>query len=380
MNSKLPAPSGIFEFHVRRTFLVTCLVASLACAHDSQGGTPTRGVLVSMTRITVTPTPENNPSVTWDASARESQGGEGCGLLVALDFVAAPLGGVASAVCSMASSGGGGSERAQQDPDLFVRIRAGSTTYSSPVISDRASHDLVYSLFIPREALRDDGLELGIYDLDGDDERQSMLIADVSLREHQLDGRLELRGKDLDEPSLALLRLDFDDPPRSSQHNLSMSADDGLVPVRGLELAAGMAVEIRASGRYRIGSWNDAMLGPAGYPNGGPREYNLPGQARVSPFWSRGVVAAADLERGRELITPARCRWAITPTDGKRVERTPPEGAPWPTLSFARFSVGWKSSHQPSPNLGSATRSSSWSGGSKREVRTPSRKPWLRPG
>lgn len=315
MNSKLPAPSGIFEFHVRRTFLVTCLVASLACAHDSQGGTPTRGVLVSMTRITVTPTPENNPSVTWDASARESQGGEGCGLLVALDFVAAPLGGVASAVCSMASSGGGGSERAQQDPDLFVRIRAGSTTYSSPVISDRASHDLVYSLFIPREALRDDGLELGIYDLDGDDERQSMLIADVSLREHQLDGRLELRGKDLDEPSLALLRLDFDDPPRSSQHNLSMSADDGLVPVRGLELAAGMAVEIRASGRYRIGSWNDAMLGPAGYPNGGPREYNLPGQV-FGRARHGAAVALVQRDSAAQAIVVGECVRFVTESGG----------------------------------------------------------------
>jgi hypothetical protein len=39
-----------------------------------------------------------------------------------------------------------------------------------------------------------------------------------------------------------------------------------------------MLVEIRATGSYRIGSWNDAEFGPTGYPDGGPRDFNLPGE------------------------------------------------------------------------------------------------------
>ena len=142
-----------------------------------------------MTRLTVAPTPENNPAVQWDQGKQDSRGDEGCGLLIALDFVAPGVGTVASTVCSLSASGSDGGQWKAEDPDLFVSFKIGSTTYASPVIPDRASHDLAYSVFIPREALRDADLHLAVYDLDGDDARQTTLIADHEIGRNALDGR-----------------------------------------------------------------------------------------------------------------------------------------------------------------------------------------------
>ncbi len=250
----------------------------LGCAHEKGINSPSRGVVVTMTRLTVAPTPENNPAVQWDQGRQDSRGDEGCGLLAALDFVAAGIGTAAATVCSLAASDGGGGQWKAEDPDLFVSFEVGSTSYASPVIPDRASHDLTYSLFIPREALRNSDLQLAVYDLDGDNARQATLIADHELGRSALDGRLELNGADLDEPSLKILRLQFDEPPKPQVATLTMSANDGLVAFDRLDIPAGMRVEIRATGTYRIGSWNDAKLGPGGYPGGGPKDYNLPGR------------------------------------------------------------------------------------------------------
>ncbi|NJK31266.1 MAG: hypothetical protein HC927_01985, partial [Deltaproteobacteria bacterium] len=160
--------------------LVAVPLTLLGCAHRTTT-TPNRGIVVTMTRLTVTPTPENNPATQWDQGEQDSGGGEGCGLLLALDFVAAPLGSVATSVCALSTSGRKGGQRKAEDPDLFVAFSLGSTFYRSPVISDRASHDRTYSLFIPNDAFRDDALRVAVYDLDGDDEREATLIADHEL-------------------------------------------------------------------------------------------------------------------------------------------------------------------------------------------------------
>jgi hypothetical protein len=250
----------------------------LGCAHASGDASPARGVVVSMTRLTVTPTPENNPATLWDRGRQDSRDDEGCGLLFALDFVAPGIGSAAAAVCSLSASGGGGGGQAKpEDPDLFVAFGLGSTIYTSPVIADHASHDLLYSLFIPRERLRDDDLHLSVYDHDGQGIREAELIAQHDIARGQLESKLELRGEAIGEVSLRFLNLEVSDPPPPQSATRSISASAGLVSVDELEIPAGMLIEIRASGRYTIGSWNDATLGPKGYPSNGPTEYNLPG-------------------------------------------------------------------------------------------------------
>lgn len=292
----------------RLTLVAT--LAMLGCAHR---GNP--GVVVTMTRLTVAPTPENNPGARWDEGKQDSRGDEGCGLLVALDFVAPGLGSLASTVCSLGAGGGESSQWKPEDPDLFATFEVGGATFVSPVIPDRASHDLEYSLFIPRQALRATGLDLAIYDLDGEDARQATLIADHQLDRGDLHRTLELRGSDLDEPSLKLLRLQVSKPPRPQTASHTMEANDGLIAIDSLEIPAGMLVEIRASGSYHIGSWNDAKLGPVGYPGGGPQDFNLPGQVFRTAKHG-GAVALLQQDSAAQAIVVGECTRFIAQSGG----------------------------------------------------------------
>jgi hypothetical protein len=269
-----------------------------------------------MARLTVKPTPENNPGAQWDQGRQESNDDEGCGLLVALDLFAPGVGSVASAVCSFAASGSGSGQNKAEDPDLFVAFELGATTYTSPVIVDRASHDLRYSLFVPHSALRGNELRVAVYDLDGEDRRDSTLIADREFTAAQLDGKIELRGEALGEPSLELLRLTFDDTPRPQSASRTISVNAGLVALEEIDLPAGMLVEIRASGTYVIGEWNDAKIGPAGYPGGGPRDYNLPG-SELGRAKHGAAVALLHRDSAAQAIVVGECVRFVARSGGR---------------------------------------------------------------
>jgi len=293
-----------------------CLVALalLGCAHGRGDSSAARGVVVTLTRITVTPTPANNPGARWDQGQQDSRGDEGCGLLAALNFVAPGVGTAAHTLCSLGSRRDG-SDWNPEDPDLFVAFQVGSTTYRSPVIADRASHDLNYPLFIPREAMRESGLHLAVYDRDGESPQASTLIADHQLRWADLDNTIELRGEDLDEPSLKLLRLELDHNPQPQTASQTIAASAGLVPIDGVDIPAGMLVEIRAKGQYRIGSWNDDTLGPSGYPGGGPRDYNLPVQVfRAAKHGA--AVALVQRDTAAQAVVVGDCARFIAESGG----------------------------------------------------------------
>jgi hypothetical protein len=89
------------------------------------------------------------------------------------------------------------------------------------------------------------------------------LVADAML------GSAALReGVALEDTRLEMLRLRSRPAPgRAQEASVEIAASDGLVPVDGIDIPAGMLVEIRAAGRYKIGSWNDSTLGPSGYPD-----------------------------------------------------------------------------------------------------------------
>jgi hypothetical protein len=285
------------------------------CAHASTQA-PSRGVVVSLTRLTVKPTPENNPGARWDQGPQESNDDEGCGLLVAFDLLAPGVGSIASAVCSYGASSSGGGQHKAEDPDLFVAFELGAVTYTSPVIVDRPSHDLRYSLFVPQTALRGKELRVAVYDLDGEDRRESTLIADRQFTAAQLDGQIQLRGKELGEPSLELLRLEVDDPPRPQHATHTMSVDRKMLAVDELDIPAGMLVEIRASGSYTIGSWNDATIGPTGYPGGGPREYNLSG-GKLGQANHGAAVALLHQDSAAQAVVVGECVRFIARSGGR---------------------------------------------------------------
>ncbi|MCA9696396.1 MAG: hypothetical protein KC431_02640, partial [Myxococcales bacterium] len=116
--------------------------------------------------------------------------------------------------------------------------------------------------------------------------------------------------------SLEVLRLEVSDPPRPQHVTRTMPVDKGLVAVDELEIPAGMLVEIRASGSYQIGSWNDATIGPAGYPGGGPRDYNLPGKA-CSEAKHGAAVALLQADSAAQAVVVGECVRFVARSGGR---------------------------------------------------------------
>lgn len=281
------------------------------CAHADGAKPSGRGdLVVSMTRVSVTPKPDSGER--WDASADDGDSG-GCALIGALSgFVVPGTGGIAAGVCELASSSGSGGDLKPEDPDLFVGFTLGRQTYRSPVIPNRHSHDHPFELFIPGELLRGDELRVAVYDLDGDSPNDATLIADA-----MLDAAALREGVELTDTRLEMLRLRAITAPSPEQHvSLEISASDGLVPVEGLDIPAGMVVEIRAAGRYRIGSWNDATLGPSGYPGGGPRDYNLPG-TEFRRAKHGAAVALLQIDSAAQAIVVGECARFVAQVGGR---------------------------------------------------------------
>ncbi|KIG13513.1 hypothetical protein DB30_08025 [Enhygromyxa salina] len=286
------------------------LVALLAACAHVDGGAHRGDVIVSMTRVSVAPKPDAGER--WDAAAQQGDTG-GCELLGALSsFVLPGSGAIAAGVCMLASSSDAGGDLKPEDPDLFVGFEIGKQTYYSPVIPNRHSHDRPFDLFIPGELLRNQDLHVTIYDSDGASRTQATVIADA-----MLDAAALRKGVELQDVRLEKLRLHARTPPGQPQTTtVKISASDGLARVDGLDLPAGMIVEVRASGRYQIGSWNDAKIGPTGYPGGGPRDYNLPG-----PDFRRAAhgaaVALLQLDSSAQAIVVGDCARFVTESGGR---------------------------------------------------------------
>jgi hypothetical protein len=59
----------------------------------------------------------------------------------------------------------------------------------------------------------------------------------------------------------------------------------------GVDIPAGVVLEIRAAGTYTIGSSYDTTIGPEGYPDTGPSDYNLEAKEfRSAPHGSAIVI------------------------------------------------------------------------------------------
>ena len=261
-----------------------------------------------MTRVSVAPKPASGEH--WDPGKDNSRGSN-CGLIGALSgFIAPGTGGIAAGVCKLVSRTGR-AELKPEDPDLFVGFSLGQQTYRSPVIPNRYSHDRHFELFVPGELLRHEPLRVAVYDLDGEFPVDATLIADS-----EVDAAALSDGVELKEPRLDILRLRTRPAPRGKQkEQLTISAADGLVPVEGLQVPAGMLVEVRAKGSYQIGSWNDETLGPDGYPGGGPQGYNLPGEVFESAKHG-AAVALLQIDSAAQAVVIGECARFIAETGG----------------------------------------------------------------
>jgi hypothetical protein len=280
------------------------------CAHADKAPSDRGDLIISMTRVSVAPKPESGER--WDASASEGDSG-GCALLGALSgFVVPGTGGIAAGVCELASSSGSGGDLKPEDPDLFVGFTLGNRTFHSPVIPNRHSHDRPFELFIPGELLRGGELVVAIYDLDGDSLTDTTLVTDA-----MLDSAALREGVELEDTRLEMLRLRSRPAPgRAQEASVEIAASDGLVPVDGIDIPAGMLVEIRAAGRYTIGSWNDSTLGPSGYPGGGPREYNLPGR-EFRQAKHGAAVALLQIDSAAQAVMVGECTRFVAEAGGR---------------------------------------------------------------
>lgn len=164
-------------------------------------------------------------------------------------------------------------------PDLQVRLAGGT---GSPYVTDTRSDTTLVAFgeafVVPVDAIPPDGLRLEV--VDNDEPRasgagQAETISALRLSRDELVAALasptHLRRR---QQPPALLDLELVVTPYvPSTNQASMSANEGTSDTR-VTAMAGEVLRVRTAGTYRIGTWHSDELSPAGYPGGGPRDYN----------------------------------------------------------------------------------------------------------
>ncbi|MCE9580297.1 MAG: hypothetical protein K8W52_44680 [Deltaproteobacteria bacterium] len=162
------------------------------------------------------------------------------------------------------------------DPDLQVLLEVPGVRYASYVAFDTRSHAFDYSFIVPARAVPADGLLLTVVDADTDSPR-GREIGSVRLAKDELAEAVS-RGTllPLHPDGLNLLEVEVSAYDGSYTHQeLSLATSAGGAYVRGIEVNAGDVVRIEASGSWRIGTWHNDVIGPAGFPNGALHGSNL---------------------------------------------------------------------------------------------------------
>jgi hypothetical protein len=218
---------------------------------------------------------------TWDG-AKSGDTGFGCTVLGTLAGFATGNMEVASGATALCNSGTSHDEPEQSPtaPDLYVRLRASdAASYESFTAQDGFYVRFAQDFIVPTAAVTEDGLELMVFDRDGNGRNQDALLGRVIIpREQALDvgGRHSFSEAAIEQLDVTI--LSHDGKPRTV--SVSMPADAGIQSVPDLRVPAGAVISARATGSYRVGSWYDQDLTPVGYSGGGPRQYNLP----IEPF------------------------------------------------------------------------------------------------
>jgi hypothetical protein len=224
--------------------------------------------------------------VPWDGSAPDKSSDMECGLLgLAVGLVNPIAGKGADFICSIASTPAQ-KERDPSAPDLAVVLRASQETgYQTRTARDSLYHVFQDEFIVPLGAIPPEGLLLSVVDRDGPTELET--IGAVRLTRRALEDALSAGTPllSLADPLGGLERMDVvlrPYGPGGEEARSTMNVKSGTTAAATRPIVAGEVVEINASGKYRIGSWNDAWIGPAGYPGGGPRDYNF----KFEPFRS----------------------------------------------------------------------------------------------
>jgi hypothetical protein len=240
-------------------------------------------VVLRVDRVIVSPTkPETTAS--WDQSPAETPS-------ALCDFVGAAVGAAAASpvaaqgaelLCqsSVAPTRG---ERRPDDPDLALRISAGTgASYVSRVARDALAETFKYEIAIPTGAIPADGLLLEV--LDDDAAAGSELIGAIRIGRQDLARALGPASRVWVSSDRGIRRMELIVTPYQPTKltRTSMPAREGLHQADARALYAGEVVALKASGAYTVGTWYDAPINPLGYPAAKARSYNF----REEPFSS----------------------------------------------------------------------------------------------
>jgi hypothetical protein len=255
--------------------VVWCLVfTSAGCAGAQVPAAPLPdAVVLRIDTVEVAASPTGTTD-TWDGRAPEHDPMAGCKVFAAgTTLVSASAGGVLSALCGLAN--GPQEQQPVSNPDLQVAIAAGSSTrYATYPQADTLRDSLQYEIVVPLAAIPDDGLRFEAWDHDVGGRGPQIGQARVS--RSQLADALQSSSPRLVLSDGALRQMEVVISAYTPARTLRTTRDATSKPTPlGRPIRAGEVVSVKASGSYKVGSWFDASLDPAGYPGGEARSYNL---------------------------------------------------------------------------------------------------------
>jgi hypothetical protein len=229
----------------------------------------------------------------WDGPVPEPRGNAVCSLLAIGTNLVSPVAGEGVEGLCGAMIRLDQRERFPEDPDLRLRLRAGAAvSFESPVTLNETSHSFSYEFVVPTSAVPADGLRIEVLDDDGVDGGQT--IGAVRLTLETLAKTLESPTHMLTTSEGALIRLEVVVSPYAPMdiegRRIPATFDPQRAGTRGL--MAGEIVHLRAEGKYKVGSWYDATLGPTGYSGDAARRYNFKQEPFLNAPHAAGIALA----------------------------------------------------------------------------------------
>jgi hypothetical protein len=203
-----------------------------------------------------------------------------------------------------------------QAPDLAVVFHAGTeTVYATSTARNALHHVFGEEFVVPIEAVPPEGLQIQVLDRDRDETVGTMRLDRRQLVDAALPPQHLLTLKDTSGgvQQLELIVTPYAHGPTEAR--ATMSAQEGTKVVEKLRVRAGEVVGVAATGRYQIGSHNNAWLDPRGYPGGGPRSYNFENE----PFRSSAhgsALAILGTGDARQGLSVAPCATAVARVGG----------------------------------------------------------------
>jgi hypothetical protein len=223
-----------------------------------------------VSRIRISP-----PVTPWDGPREETGIKDKCkGIAVLAGLLSAGAGAGVGLTCGFIDD-----PQRQTDPtlpDLQLVLDVQGVRYMSYIAFDQVEHNFDYSFVLPAAVVPDNGLVLSVVDADDGPVRfqsiGSVRITKDELAEAEIGGgMMSLRPSGLDVMEVEAHPYDGG----FKKKVLTLDAASGGANVQGFPISAGDVVRIEAAGAWRVGGYYKETLGPAGYPGGGPMEYNF---------------------------------------------------------------------------------------------------------